>query len=120
MLGLGVLPGGGLEYPWPWLTLPGIPLGSGGGGGTAGGSGACSERGAIPETWREGADAGPPTCGAMGGTGDEGRCGGSGARGGGLFGWGMRSLGSGTRLGDAEGEYPWVGKNWRGSCRDRA
>jgi hypothetical protein len=50
-LGFGVLPGGELWWVgYELLTLPGIPLGSGGGGGTAGGSGACGERGAMPET----------------------------------------------------------------------
>jgi len=45
-----VLPGGELWcVGYELLTLPGIPLGSGGGGGTAGGNGACGERGAIPE-----------------------------------------------------------------------
>lgn len=71
--GAGELPGGaelGLEYAFEALAyglgydadgadgyelaVPGIPLGSGGGGGTAGGSGACTERGAIPDTCRGG------------------------------------------------------------------
>jgi len=51
------------------LAVPGIPVGSGGGGGTAGGNGECGARGAMPEAER--VDCGP-SCGAVGGTGEDG------------------------------------------------